>query len=682
MIPKIWITVLTLASLHSAIGQNIFRDDFIKEDNRWKRSAPSAQPSLENGVLKLNTTRTAAITYSHPLKAQADRDFAISSAIRLTGTQGNAGVMWGSTRDYYAFVINTEGKACLYRVSNGGYVQIVEWTECPQMLKEGLNTLSVASSGEKFTFSINNSRAFETPPLTFTYFSAGLFVGAETTVECDYLEFTQSQGVIKSVENSIRGVRDLGKAINSISDESTPCISTDGSILFFSRAISDLNTDIYVSEKTAQGWSPSKDIGPPMNNTGPNYVVSTSVDRQTLFLANKYSKDGSMIIGEGISISRRTKNGWSTPKAMPIRNLVNHARFIYYSISANTRTMIISMQSQRERFDLDLYVSFLEKDSTWSTPIILPPSINTLANEAMSYLASDEVTLYYSTNGKPGYGEYDLFVTRRLDDTWTRWSEPLNLGRAVNSKESEMFISVPSRGNECYLAMETQDGKGNIFAVTLPRTALPEAISVVSGKVYDRKTNKPIEAEIEFENLSTQKQIGVVKTSAVDGSFKIAVTRGFEYGIRGKAEGYYPISTNINAKNLKEYQEITRDLFLVPIKTGAIIKLNNLFFDVNNATIKAESYPELNRLGEFLTENPGTQIEVSGHTDNTGTEAFNQELSLRRAQAVAQFLKRHNSVKPDQIAVRGYGQSQPVSSNNSEEGRQMNRRVEFKLIKK
>lgn len=682
MIAKISRIVILACISTQAICQSVFRDDFTKEDSRWKKSGPSVPSSLENGVLRLNTTGKAALTYSHGVKAQADRDFAITASIKLTGTSGTAGLTWGSPRDYYAFVINTEGKACVQQISSGGYQQIADWVDCPQILRENFNTLSISYSRSSFIFSINNTKVFDTPALTFTYFAAGLYAGSETTLECDYVEFNQSQESIRSIENSVRGVRDLGKGVNAGSDESTPRISADGSLLFFSRAISDYDTDIFFSEKNSAGWSEAKNIGAPLNNSGPNYVLSTSIDKQLLFLANKYSRDGSSIVGEGISISRRTKNGWSVPRAMPIRNLVNYSKFIYYSISSNARTMIISMQNLRERIDLDLYVSFLEKDSTWSAPVRLRETINTLANEAMSFLASDDVTLYYATNGKPGYGEYDLFVTRRLDETWTKWSEPLNLGQAVNSKESEMLISVPSRGSESYLAMETKNEKGNIFAVTLPRAALPEAISIVSGKVYDQKTMKPLAAEIEFENLSTQKPMGVVKTSAIDGSFSIALTRGFEYGLRGKAEGYFPISTNLDIKNLKEYKEVKRDLFLVPVETGAVIELHNVFFDVNHATIKAESYPELDRLHEFLQKNPGIQIEVSGHTDDTGTDAFNQELSLQRAHAVAKVLTDKGGLKADQITVRGYGKSRPVSSNASEEGRQKNRRVEFRVLKK
>jgi len=516
--------------------------------------------------------------------------------------------------------------------------------------------------------------------LSFAHLAVILLAGPESTADVDYLAFHQEPGIVHSVENSIRGIRDLGKDINSGADESTPCISADGSLLFFSKAENDFDTNIHYSEKTANGWSKAKNIGSPLNNRGPNYVISASIDKEVLFLANKYSRDGSSIIGDGISISRRTKDGWSTPKAMPVRNLANYSKFIYYSIAADTRTMIISMQSQRERFDLDLYVSFLEKDSAWSAPVKLPETIKTLANEAMSYLASDNKTLYYSTNGKPGYGEYDLFMTRRLDNTWANWSEPLNLGPAVNSKESEMFISVPARGSECYLTMETKNDKGNIFAVKLPEAALPEAISVVSGKVYDRKTMRPIAAGIEFENLSIQKSIGTVKTSAVDGSYKVALTKGFHYGISAKAEGYFPISADIDIKKLKEYSEVERDLFLVPIETGAVIELHNVFFSVNQATIKAESYPELDRLSVFLKNNPSMQIEVSGHTDSTGVEASNHRLSLQRAQSVANALI-GNGVEPDQIIVRGYGQSRPVSTNVTEEGRQKNRRVEFMVLK-
>jgi len=235
---------------------------------------------------------------------------------------------------------------------------------------------------------------------------------------------------------------------------------------------------------------------------------------------------------------------------LKMASFTNWARYSYAAISPDGKAIVLSMQLQRERFDSDFYISFLQPDSTWTRPTLLPAEINTIANEAMATLAPDGRTLYYSTNGRGGYGYYDLFMSRRMDDTWMKWSAPINLGKNINSSRSDMFIAVPSLGSKAFVIMHTDKQKGNIFMVNLPKSVAPEAVAIISGKVYDRKSMKALDAEIEYENLSTVKEIGRIQTSPTDGSYTIAVPKGYTYGLRAKAKGYLPESVNLNLEKL------------------------------------------------------------------------------------------------------------------------------------
>ena len=344
--------------------------------------------------------------------------------------------------------------------------------------------------------------------------------------------------------------------------------------------------------------------------------------------------------------------------------------------------MVLMMAIQRDdsRGQKDLYFSRRKSDGTFSVPTSCGPNINTWGSEMSPFLAADGATLYFASDGRRGFGGVDIWMTRRLDDTWTRWSEPKNLGPSINSPEWDAYYTVPARGDYAYLCgMNPENGSADLYRIKLTKGVQPNPVVLVSGRVIDASTKKPIATNVEYESLTKSKIIGIARSEPDQGAYKIVLPAGDLYGFRAEAPGYYPVSDRLDTRNLTDYAELTRDLFLVPIRKNETIVLNNLFFDFGKADLRQESFAELDRLAQFLVESPKITIELSGHTDNVGGDAANKVVSQERVNAVKLYLQ-GRSVADARMKAVGYGKTKPLAPNVSEEGRQRNRRVEFKIL--
>ncbi|MBK9249379.1 MAG: OmpA family protein [Ignavibacteria bacterium] len=348
--------------------------------------------------------------------------------------------------------------------------------------------------------------------------------------------------------------------------------------------------------------------------------------------------------------------------------------------------MIFSLVREDTRCDSDsciahdLYVSFKGDDNVWSDPINMGFNINSVDDEFSPFIAGDDKTLYFSSDRTDGYGGTDIYITRRLDDTWLTWTTPRNLGPDINTKFNEQDYSIAASGDVVYYVSDLNGfGSTDIYRLHLPEAFRPTATAIVSGKVMDISTKQPVQAKIQYENLETGKIIGEAISNPSTGDYTIALPSGSNYGFIANALGFYPISENLDLIKLSEYKEIQKDLNLAPIKKGEIIRLNNLFFNFGKSNIRKESESELNRLFSLLQNSPNMKIEVSGHTDNIGNESSNISLSLDRATAIKEFLVT-KGIQVGRISVKGYGKSKPIAGNDTDEGRQKNRRVEFVIL--
>ena len=293
---------------------------------------------------------------------------------------------------------------------------------------------------------------------------------------------------------------------------------------------------------------------------------------------------------------------------------------------------------------------------------------------------ADGKTVYFSSNGHPGFGGRDLYVTRRLDETWMKWSPPQNLGTPINTDEHETFFQVPAKGDSgYYTSTKNSLGQSDIFSIALPTGAKPLAVSMIRGRVLDAETNEPVGASVVYEKLPEGSVVGTANSDPSTGGYRVALGMGAQYGVRAEADGYYPLSETFDTRELIEFDEVDKNLYLTPIRTNAIIRLNNLFFDTGKFDLRPESFPELDRLVEFLNARSGISIELQGHTDNVGSTSSNKKLSQDRVNSVKTYLV-DKGIKTDRLQAKGFGESKPIGDNDTEEGRQQNRRVQFRIF--
>lgn len=485
-------------------------------------------------------------------------------------------------------------------------------------------------------------------------------------------------------------VEPLDNNVNSDVSELNPLLSPDGKTLYFSRRNHPENTggvhdkeDIWYSELGADGkWSLAKNMGTRINNAQPNFIntISATPDGQViLLLGNKYLDNGKMI--DGISISTKEGDDWSTPKPLEIENDHNYNEKGNYFMANSRKTLLMSVQREDTRGDRDLYVSFEKADGKWTEPRNLGRTINTAGEESAPFLAADDITLYFSSNGFSGYGGSDVYMSKRLDDTWTNWSSPENLGPEINTKQDDLFFNIPPSGDYAYYSRGITAENTDVFRVKMPLVSSPASTITITGKLTDAKSGNPIGAGIIFEQMPDGKKAGTAKSNPENGEYKILLPGGIQYSFHVDAKDYLPESQTLDLRDFKKDAFITnKDIRISPITADVSITLNNVFFDFDKSVLKPESYPELNRLFGLMNERPGMTVEISGHTDPVGSETYNVGLSERRAKAVTNYLV-EKGIAINRISTTYFGESQLIDKSNTREGNKKNRRVEFKIIK-
>ncbi len=491
-------------------------------------------------------------------------------------------------------------------------------------------------------------------------------------------------------------VERLDTNVNSDFSEYNPLLSPDGRTLYFSRKNHPENVggtsdkeDIWYSELGSDGkWSLAKNMGPQFNNNQPNFVntVSSTPDGKAvvMLLGNKYLDKGKMVAG--VSISTNVGGKWSDPKPLEIENDYNYNEKANYFLANTRKSLLMSVEREDTQGGRDLYVSFEKEDETWTQPLNLGKVVNTVGEETAPFLASDDKTLYFSSNGFSGYGGSDVFMSKRLDETWTNWSAPENLGPDINTKLDDLFFNIPSTSEYAYYSRGVTVDNTDIYRVKMPMFMTPDPIVIVKGKLVDARTGEPLGAKIIYERLSDGKQVGSTYSDPVTGEYEIHLPGGQQYGFRAEAKDHISENQNLDLRNFtKDGQLVDKNITLAPIEVALVeentkITLNNIFFDFDKSILKNESFPELKRIVTLMKEKPTMQVEISGHTDPTGPESYNLGLSERRAKAVSKYLV-EQGVSSDRIKTTFFGESQLIDNSNTREGNRKNRRVEFKILK-
>ncbi len=690
--------ILIFSISYSQTSDLLFYDDFIVNANNWEETSETSEyAKVLNGNYYIKTDSTLALRwFGRQIFIDYRENFKIEAKMKqLSGTKTSGyGLVWGSMgwEESYFFSITSSGYFAIGGYKNGEYYDIKAWSRARAILPIGnYNTLVIEKDGIVMNFYINDVNVFTCDYKDFLGQVHGFILFQNVSVAVDYFKVTSEEKQIDVVNTELSGLEkeNIGSNINSIYSEIAPIISPDGKTLYVGRIYHPKNSgvekecDIWYSELQEDGtWGKLQNIGYPLNNTGVNVVITSTPDGNALLVEGLYNSDGSHLSEQGISITYKTETGWSVPQEVVIDNFYNTNEYETYSFSNERNVLVMAIQRADTYGDEDLYVSFKNTDGTYTEPKNIGPVLNTFAAEGTPFLAQDNTTLYFCSYGHHGYGSADIFMSKRLDDTWLNWSKPKNLGTNINTFDWDTYLSIAAEGDYAYLVSTNNSyGAEDIFQLKLDEEVQPDPVVLIYGKVLNETTGNPVKADITYEDLSTGEEVGIATSDPKTGEYTIVLPYGKKYGFRAEANNYISVSENIDLTTVSEYKEIEEDLSLVPFKVGETIVLNNIFFAQASSTLLETSYPELDRLVEILEENETMEIEIGGHTDNRGNADELQELSEERAKAVMDYLIKEG-IKDTRVTSVGYGGTLPVSTGTSEIERAKNRRVEFKILVK
>ena len=469
--------------------------------------------------------------------------------------------------------------------------------------------------------------------------------------------------------------KNMGDSINSNVSEYYPTITLDGKEFIYTRRVNNFNEDFYESSLINNTWSKSKGLPGNINTSLNEGAQNISQDGQLLIFTGCNLPDG---LGScDLYISYLTSDGWSTPENLG--NTVNTEGWESApSLSPDKRDLYFASRRPDGYGGSDIYVSRRLPNGRFSEPENMGPVVNTAGDESCPFMHADNQTLYFTSNGHLGYGGDDLFLVKKGPKG--TWSKPLNLGYPINTIENEGSLIVAADGKTAYYASDRSDSHGglDLYTFELRSDIRPAKTLWVKGKVFDKKTTRGLPSAVELTDLTTKEILSKVQTDET-GNYLITLPVGRDYAFNVNRRGYLFYSENFPLSQKNPDSTYNINIPLQPLEVNAMIVLKNIFFDTKMYEIKSESTPELDNLAQLLIDNPALKIQISGHTDNVGKTEDNLKLSDDRAQAVVKYLTA-KGINSNRLLYKGYGSSQPIAPNTTEEGRSQNRRTEVKVI--
>ena len=480
-------------------------------------------------------------------------------------------------------------------------------------------------------------------------------------------------------------LRVLSDTVNHFALQYFPVLTADQQELIYTRRKgSDMNQhdeDIVISRKDeANHWTFPASISPNINSSLNEGTCTISADGRLLIFTSCVGRQGygSCDLFE----SRKVGGEWTKPVNLGVQ--VNSADWESQpTLSADGRTLYFVSDRKGGLGLRDIWVTYKNEKGAWTKAKNLGKQINTVHDEISPFIHVNNKTLYFASNGLTGFGGYDIYYTEK--DTAMSWSAPVNIGPPINNHEDQFSLFITADGKKGYYSHEETSASTGLSASKIYEVEIPEESQVkfksnyVKGIVRDKQTRAPLSANIELINLNTDRPESLVKSDSITGNYLIVLTQGADYALYVNKNEYLFTSQNFNYSEVKDFEPIILDIDLEKITKGSMVILNNIFFDVDKHDLKDKSKTELQKIISFLNENPATQIEISGHTDNTGSTQHNRDLSEKRAKAVYTYLV-ERGIKSTRLTSKGYASDHPVAPNDTEGGRQLNRRIEFKVL--
>ncbi len=486
--------------------------------------------------------------------------------------------------------------------------------------------------------------------------------------QCEFALANQGQSLAYQL-------KPLSDTVNAFPLQYFPTITADEKELIFTMRMGidhNANEDIMVSTRDKNNrWTKPVSISQQINSDFREGASTISADGRTLIFT---------ICGpRGCDLYESNKVGdeWSEPNSLG--SAVNSSGWeAQPSLSSDGNELYFVSERKGGLGGYDIWYSRKGDNGNWTKAVNVGAPINTPFNEIAPYIHVNNQNLYFASNGLPGFGSYDIYVAEKKGDTW---QAPENMGAPLNDFEDQYSFTVTSNGKVAYYSKEEGRDHSKIFTTPIPeRFQISRKGNVVSGRVTDAVTKKPLKAKIELKELSSNITITHVLSDSITGSYLIVVPGKSEYALFVNEPGYLFQSRNFNYSDIDLTQAIRVDLELFPAGQNSAIVLENIFFETNQFELLNKSSSELDHLVAYLLENPAINIEISGHTDNEGTDSYNQQLSMKRAHSVGTYLK-NRGIHPDRVVERGYGSKKPLYPNDSEANRQKNRRIQLKIMK-
>lgn len=478
--------------------------------------------------------------------------------------------------------------------------------------------------------------------------------------------------------------QNMGKMINTPYDEYLPALTADEQTLVITRkeprkstttAMTPEEEDFYISTLDTNGnWTMAERVSEPLNSNDNEGAQCISQDGRFIVFT---------ICGEGglgscdLYWSKKIGDRWSKP-----RNLGAAVNSRYWdsqpSFSIDGKTLYFTSNRPGGKGGKDIWKTTLNENGRWNKAVNLGNSINTTQDETCPFIHYDDQTLYFASNGHIGMGGFDIFYSRKLNDT--TWSMPTNIGYPINTSGEEMNLIVGASGNTAIFSSDKLDGYGgqDLYSFELYEDARPVPTTYMKGIVFDEKTNQRLAADFRIIDLENENEVVSATADPVTGSFLISLPVNKNYALNVSMDGYLFHSENIELLSGTPDEPFLKNVGMKQLSVGESVVLKNVFFETNKYDLKDESRVELMKLHSFMQNNPAVSIEISGHTDNVGNDNDNQTLSEYRAQAIYNFLI-ENGIEANRLSYKGYGETQPIDTNDTEEGRANNRRSEFKI---
>jgi outer membrane protein OmpA-like peptidoglycan-associated protein len=467
----------------------------------------------------------------------------------------------------------------------------------------------------------------------------------------------------------------LGDSVNTEVSEYYPTVTIDGKKLIFTRRVNHINEDFYESDRVDGHWSQAKSLPGNINTNMNEGAQNISQDGQWLIFTGCNFPDG---LGScDLYISYLTPDGWSTPENLG-ETINTESWESAPSLSPDKRDLYFTSNRPGGYGGNDIYISHRMPNGQWTAPENLGPEINTAGNESAPFIHADNQSLYFTSNGHPGYGGDDLFVSRKGPKGV--WGKPENLGYPINTIENEGSLVVAADGKTAYYASDRADSRGglDIYTFELRSDVRPAQTLWVQGKVFDKSTRKGLPSSVELTDLATKELVSKLQTDET-GNYLITLPKGKDYAFHVNRRGYMLFSENFSLSLQQGDTAYNMDIPLQPIEANAVTVLKNIFYDPNRYELKPQSLAELDEVVQFMKDNPTIKIQINGHTDNSGKPADNIILSENRARSVISYLVAKGIVNT-RLSFKGWGETQPIADNGSAQGRAQNRRTELKIV--